>query len=364
MCFHAALARAKGRQTMSEVNSVGLLTRSGKPANEVVVVVGTGDWGRANVKAFVEPFEKETGIAVKVVDAWFDDDAMRSLGSSGKSHVDVVPVGHVTVVSAGEAGWLAAVDYSRHDPAHLNDMQREAKRPFGIAPIYYSINIAYWKDRFPNGGPRTWADFWNVGRFPGERSLRSGDYPAGLLESALLADGVPADRLYPLDIDRAFASLDRIKPHIAVWWRDGVDMQEAFVARSVDLGSGFNGRVGTLQDAGHAIDVEWNEGFLLLDYFVMPRGGPNPENAQTFMAFLSRPENQAAFAALMPYGPTSARAYDFIDEQRARALPSYAANIGKQIIIDTEWYLSRIGDTTNFRYVMERWNKWLADLTH
>jgi putative spermidine/putrescine transport system substrate-binding protein len=38
-----------------------------------------------------------------------------------------------------------------------------------------------------------------------------------MLEIALLADGVAPDKLYPLDLDRAFKKLDTIKKN-TIWW--------------------------------------------------------------------------------------------------------------------------------------------------
>ena len=59
---------------------------------------------------------------------------------------------------------------------------------------------------------RTGADFWNVKDFPGKRSLPN--FPAYMLPAALMADGVTADKLYPIDLDRAFKRLDKIKKDI------------------------------------------------------------------------------------------------------------------------------------------------------
>ena len=36
-----------------------------------------------------------------------------------------------------------------------------------------------------------------------------------------MADGVAPDKLYPLDVDRAFKKLEEIKPNITVWWTSG-----------------------------------------------------------------------------------------------------------------------------------------------
>src|SRR5205823_2462578 len=67
--------------------------------------------------------------------------------------------------------------------------------------------------------PKSWADWWDVKKFPGARSMR--DHPVDNLEFALIADGVAMDKLYPLDVDRAFKKLDQIKPHVNVWWSTG-----------------------------------------------------------------------------------------------------------------------------------------------
>lgn len=329
-------------------------------SSKLVVAVGTGDWGEANRRAFVEPFAQETGIDVTVLTEWFDDEAVASLGQRASASVDIVPVGHTTVVRAGRAGWLNEVDYARHDGRALDAMQPEAKRQHGLATIYYSINIAYRRDTLSQRAPTRWAEFWEVGRFPGKRGLRSGKFPAGLLEAALLADGVVPGALYPLDVDRAFRSLDRIKKNIVRWWQDGVDQQQIFVDGAVEVSSAFNGRIATLKQRGLDVGLEWNEGFLLLDYFVMPKGGPNPQNAQAFMAFLGRADRQAAFASLMPYGPTNSAAYEHLDAELARTLPSHPENLARQVVIDTEWYVAEEGGSFNFRRVMERWNRWVS----
>ena len=56
-------------------------------------------------------------------------------------------------------------------------------------------------------------------KFPGNRGAYSD--VARMAPFALLADGVPKDKLYPLDVDRAFKKLDELKPHVKVWWKRG-----------------------------------------------------------------------------------------------------------------------------------------------
>lgn len=66
------------------------------------------------------------------------------------------------------------------------------------------------------------------------------------MEAALLADGVPPEKLYPLDIDRAFKSLDRLKPQITTWWSSGAQSQSLIRDGEVEMLAMWNGRASNL----------------------------------------------------------------------------------------------------------------------
>ena len=90
----------------------------------------------------------------------------------------------------------------------------------GIGHKIYSFNIVYNTKTFPTGKhPRSWAEVWDGQKFKGGRSFnfRGGISPQ--LEIALLADGVPMDKLYPIDIERAWKSTDRLRPLVTKWYQ-------------------------------------------------------------------------------------------------------------------------------------------------
>lgn len=65
--------------------------------------------------------------------------------------------------------------------------------------------MVYNTEKYPADKPRpsSWAEFWPVDKFPGVRLLETGEWGSeGPWEEALLADGVPVDQIYPMDIDR------------------------------------------------------------------------------------------------------------------------------------------------------------------
>ena len=71
----------------------------------------------------------------------------------------------------------------------------------------FSTVIGWNTKTYGDQRPQSWADFWDVKKFPGTRSYRNA---VPTLEPALMADGVPRDKVYaalsaPGGIDRAIA---------------------------------------------------------------------------------------------------------------------------------------------------------------
>ena len=148
--------------------------------------------------------------------------------------------------------------------------QPQAQMSHVFSPSCYSTVIAYRPDAFPNGAPKSWADFWDVKAFPGPRSLRN--HPVDNLEAALMADGVAPDKLYPLDVDRAFKKLDAIHKHINVWWTTGQQPAQLLVDKEVVLATGWNGRFYDLIRKEAPLAMEWNGGILKQGSWVVPKG--------------------------------------------------------------------------------------------
>jgi putative spermidine/putrescine transport system substrate-binding protein len=70
-----------------------------------------------------------------------------------------------------------------------------------IGSSFYGQCIAYRTDAIGGRKPESWADFWDTEAFEGGRAMVSPDGDLPELEFALLADGVPMDQLYPLDVE-------------------------------------------------------------------------------------------------------------------------------------------------------------------
>lgn len=63
------------------------------------------------------------------------------------------------------------------------------------------------------------------------------------LELALLADGVPIDKLFPLDVERALQSLDRIGRDNILWYNTNQEPIQQLLSGAASLAAAFDGRV-------------------------------------------------------------------------------------------------------------------------
>ena len=120
-------------------------------------------------------------------------------------------------------------------------MPKDLKTDYWISQIVYSIAIGWRTKAFGDKKPAGWAAFWDTKNFPGQRSMRR--HPIYNLEAALIADGVPMDKLYPIDVDRAFKKLEELKPHVLVWWNSGAQSAQILQDGEVDMVGAWNGRI-------------------------------------------------------------------------------------------------------------------------
>jgi putative spermidine/putrescine transport system substrate-binding protein len=316
---------------------------------ELVVVSYGGAYQEAQRKAYFEQFAKKYNVRVRE-ESWTGDmGKIKAMVESGNVTWDVVDVEAYMVLRGADQKLFEKVDYSR---VPKDELLAGAVHEYGVANCFWSTILGYNTQRFPAGKqPTSWADFWDVQRFPGARALRKD--PVANLELALLAAGVPRDKLYPLDVDKAFESLDKIKTQVKVWWEAGEQPAQLLASGEVALSSAWNGRVYNAAKAGKPAAVEWEGGIISSDWWVIPRGAKNREIAQEFVAFALSAAPQAEYPKYIPYGPVNKKAIQMIAPEILKDLPTAPANFDKQVVIDNQWWHEHQAA------VLERWNKWL-----
>lgn len=311
-----------------------------KGTGEVVITSGGGTWEDAQKKAFFEPFTRDTGIEVVLV----PEDHAKLLASvrMGQPEADITSVPGGMLAGFVNKDAAEPVDYSFFSAETLSGIPDALKDPHGIGALLYSVGVAYNTERYPDvaKAPRNWVDFYDLTAFPGQRALPKCEkmIDGGLLESALMGDGVPGEQIYPIDMDRAFAKLAGIKGSVGRWWISGADAPQGLIDGEVDIADAYNGRIFAAKQKGAPLAFSWDQSLLQYDYWMIMKGSPNKENAAKFLAYISRAEPQAAFAEAIGYGPINEAAFDLVPAELRETLPGAPELVGRQVFQDYGWW--------------------------
>jgi putative spermidine/putrescine transport system substrate-binding protein len=172
----------------------------------------------------------------------------------------------------------------------------------------------------------------------------------------LLADGVDSTALYPLDVDRAFKSLNKIKKDIKVWWSTGQQPAQLLATKEVDFSSAWSGRIWTAKHKDNSpLKYNYNQALIEPEWWVILKGSKNKDNALKFIAFASQAKRQAEMAKAFGVAPTNKDAFQYLDKVLIDELPTSPENIKKQIAINGDWWAK------NEEKVKLIWEKWLLD---
>lgn len=316
----------------------------------IVVADPGGPFAKAFGVAFHEPFKQETGIESVQIAREHEPVAQVATMVKAKNYTwDIVTLTLSARDILDKQGLLESLDWNMPD---MNEIMKEARHPNWMGTDVYCTVLAYRTDKYGGGNaPQNWRDFFDVQKFPGRRAMRRS--PIDTLEEALLADGVPVDKLYPLDMDRAFKKLDQIKKHVAVWWTGGAQTTQLLQSGEVDMLPTWNARAQTITDAGGPVAIQWNQGLYSIEGWGIPKGNPKAAIARRFVAFSANAKRQAAFTPHLAYGPTNPNAYKHIDKPTAAKLPTAPDIFSKIILAQEDWW------APNRQKAEERFTAWM-----
>ena len=301
-------------------------------------------WGGAYQKGqslgIFQPAAKAMGITVKE-DTYGGISDVKLMVKSGADKFDIFSSGAGSCASGAAEGVLEKLDYTVIDVSnHLPGMYSD----YCAGADIFSVVAAYNTETYGEGnGPKTWADFYDVEKFPGTRAMRN--KVDGQLETALLADGVPKEQVYEVldseeGIERALDKIRSIKPHIAVWWSSGAQHAQLMKDGEVDMTTGWNGRFDVAKEDGAKVAYDWQSGIMDWEGYGIPKGAKNKDLAMKYIAEMMKPEYMAEFAKYITYGPTNGKVYELglMEESRARMMPSHPDNAKYQLTISQDWY--------------------------
>ncbi|WP_422768695.1 extracellular solute-binding protein [Plantactinospora sp. WMMC1484] len=330
------------------VSGCGVGGGSGDSGTKSLTWASTGgQFQEDEKKALQEPFTAKTGTTFTNVSP-AEQAQVRAMVSSGK-----------TIWDLANMSWIYAGAYCGELFEKLDDPALDrSKFPEGttgdcFVPTYRYANIfSYNADMYPGEKPTKIEDFFDVQRFPGKRVVY--DYPkAGLMEAALVADGVPAEQVYPIDVDRALKKIDTIKSSLVFAPSYGA-IQQMLVDKQASMVLTVTARTIVSAQSGANLVPVWDFNTTDIGALVIPKGTPNKQLAQEMLAFVTEPEQAVAYAKLT--GTAPARPDVDLDSvgytEQQKKFNAFLPDRGTTVEQDKQWWID------NTDALVKRWTSW------
>jgi len=323
-------------------------------AEEQLTVANFGGLIQDMVREFYfKPFAA-TGVKLTEDSRDYGIGVIRTKIESGSNNWDVVAAEDIEVIQGCKEGYFEKIDWSKITTK--SELVPDAVLDCGLGEILYNMSITYDPAKTPDG-PKNWADFWDVKKWPGKRALYKD--PRDSLEAALMADGVAPKDVYatlatPEGVDRAFKKLDELKPNILWWTNPGQSRQmlangEAVMIATYDSGvNAFNLNEGTKNKVVHDNSIRH------IDYWAIMKGTPHYDTAMRFLNFSAQPEPEAKLASKMGISVPNTAALALVTPSVVPMLSANPENIKTALQSDPAFWLD------NYDALNQRFQAWLS----
>lgn len=302
-------------------------------------------------KDFAVPFEQKTSIKVN-----FGSGASLALAklqttSGGAAQWDMINLTGGEYVSAVKDKLIVPYDYSIINASHVPPQYKESH---GIKFSLYLFVMCWDRKKIADDkAPKTWAEFWDTKRWPGKRSLDANISDGSTLEQALLADGVPLDKLFPLDVERALKSLDKLGRGNIIWHNANQEPIQQLTSGAVSLAAAFDGRVLLANKAGANLGFTPDYAGVSGNYYCVSAASANKKEAMQFLNFmLTDNEGDAAYMTSTAYAIPNTAALSLVPKEIEAILPTNPALQNKLFIKNDAWWAANLDKT------VQRFKEW------
>jgi putative spermidine/putrescine transport system substrate-binding protein len=337
---------------LSTLPLIGAQDGARAAAREVVIVNWGGDSIPAYTKAFGEPYEKETGVKVALDGTGPLPAKIRAMVQSGKVVWDLIDFDASKAIVLDAEGLLQPIDYNIVDK---NKVYPGWAYNAGVAFYIYSSVLTYDTSKLKEK-PNSWADFWDVGKFPGQRALRK--TPEGGIEACMMAAGRPPKDVYPIDIDLAVSKVKELKSNL-ITWNTGSQSQDLLRNGEVVMAQLWHSRSATLYKESKGKYLwTWNQGLMNVDVWSVPKNNPaGTEAAMRLIAFTQDPQRQVDLLRILGNGPVNPAAAAMVPDDIKMFDPTQPEHRAVQAVLNPAWWNepSGRGDLSNDALVREKW---------
>jgi putative spermidine/putrescine transport system substrate-binding protein len=321
---------------------------------EVNIALYGGAFSEAFKEVWADPFEKETGIKVNMgTGASLALAKLQTLNPAG-AEWDIVDLTNSGYITAVREDLLEPLDPNQVDTSKLVP---DYVKSHGYCYAVY-VWVIGWNKKLINGAdaPKGWADVWNLQKYPGKRSLDVIDDSGPTIEAALFADGLNKDTMYPIDVNRGFASLDKLGKDNIIWAEALQEPVQRIGSGETPIGGIYTGRAIMANRNGASIDFTMREGIVGGDMLPVGKNAKNKKEAFALLNFVAtRGDLAAKFTARTSYGVPYMGVESMLpkeaDDIRA-SLPTNPDMLQTGLVTDDAWWAD------NMESVAMRFKEW------
>jgi putative spermidine/putrescine transport system substrate-binding protein len=329
-----------------------LWTRRAAAAQQLVVRTPGGVFDDVKKKLVYDPFREATGI--EIVPVASTAAKLLAMFKAGQVDIDVIDTGDDVLLNLERAGALEQIPYKTFTYTNPDDIDAGVRTPYQVGSFVYAFVMGYNTTAYAVGKePKSWAEFWDVKAFPGTRTLADMASGAPNLEIALIADGVPPDKVYPIDIDRAFKSLSRIKASVPKFWDTGALSAQMLADKEAVLAVIWSTRAQVAADGGAPVAAQWNQNQVLAQAYGITKGTPKMAEGVKFIDYSLSPEVQARWLAAYKAVPVNQKAYPQTAPQLLDPATKLPWTKSQGFRNDIVWWAD------NRAKVSQYWNQWV-----
>jgi putative spermidine/putrescine transport system substrate-binding protein len=337
-----------GALTLAAPAFISRIARADEKEINVATVGGVITEGLKRI--FGEPFTKETGIKVN-----FGSGTSLALAklqaSTNPAQWDVINLTGAEQQLAIRDKLIVPYDYGIIDSSRMPTGYRE---PYGVKYSAFMFAMAWDRRKIPDDqAPKNWAEFWDTKKYPGKRSLDANVSDGSIMEAALLADGVALDKLYPLDVERALKSLERLGRQNIIWYNANQEPIQHMISGEVALSSAFHGRVIVANRSGAQLGFTPAYSAVSGNYMSVTPTSAHKKEAFQFLGFLlSNTAADVEYIKLTTYAMPNTATVPLLPKDIADILPTNPAYSGKVFFKDDSWWAANLEKT------LQRFKEW------
>ncbi|WP_299010191.1 ABC transporter substrate-binding protein [uncultured Shewanella sp.] len=306
------------------------INRSIAEENTLTVVSFGGAYGAIQKKYMIDPYMEKTKNTILFDDYSGGVAEIKAQVKANKILWDIVDIEAIDLERACSEGLLEVIPRDilpkgKDGVSAKQDFLPEAlANECGVGVIIWANIFAFNNKTIGKIYPKTIEDVFDTKKIPGKRALRK--RPQVNLEWALLADGVPKNKIYQVlatesGQQRAFDKLDTIKNDI-IWFNSWSQAPQLLNDGGAVIVQSANGRIfDAITKDNKPFQIVWDGNLYDLDVWSIVKGSEHKKEALNFIAFATSTQPLAGLADIA-YAPTRQSSMDYVSPNIIPFLPT------------------------------------------